>query len=70
MSYWHRVDEKEDVEISDDGIDIEILFLSDHQGNHYVEIPIELVKKVIIEHELKQNQKIKDEQAKAGSNDL
>jgi hypothetical protein len=50
MSYWYEIKKQEDVELSDDKKNIEILFNSDSFGNYYVEVPIEFVLNVIKEH--------------------
>ena len=43
MSTWIEVKE-EDVELSDDGKTIEVLYSSDKFGNNYIEIPVEFLR--------------------------
>jgi hypothetical protein len=47
VSKWHRIEDIKDIEISQDGADLEVLIGQDYFGNVYVEIPIELIKKVL-----------------------
>ena len=47
MSIWYSIKEQEDVELSDNGETIEILFNGDHNGNHYVDVPVEFIEKVL-----------------------
>lgn len=47
MSIWHEIKEQEDVELSEDGKTVEVCFGHDHNGNLYVDIPIEFVKSVL-----------------------
>lgn len=54
MSIWHTVDSKEDIAI--DGDKINILYDSDYNGNMYVEIPLEIMRQIIVDHD-KQNPK-------------
>lgn len=44
MSIWYEIKDIEDVEISNDGKTLEVLYHTDNQGNWYVDIPIEFVK--------------------------
>lgn len=46
MSKWHRIEDPDDITISDDGY-LEVLIDQDSFGNVYVEIPIEFIKKVL-----------------------
>ena len=43
MSIWHTVKESDDVQLSDDKKTLEVLLNSDHNGNNYIEIPVEFV---------------------------
>ncbi len=43
MSKWHDITDKDDVSISEDGKSLQICFDSDHNGNIWVEIPLELL---------------------------
>jgi len=47
MSIWYEIKDQEDVELSDDGTSIEVLYKSDLSGNHYVDIPIEFIKPLL-----------------------
>ena len=51
MSIWYEVTDENDVELSDDGKSVEILFSSDFNGNSYVDVPVEILKKILIEAE-------------------
>ena len=42
MSEWYEIKNQEDIELSEDGESIEVLF-----GNQYVDIPIEFIIKVL-----------------------
>ena len=44
MSTWIEIKKQEDVEISEDGKTIQVLYRYDHNGNNYIEIPVEFVK--------------------------
>jgi len=57
MSTWYNVKEQEDVEVSNDGETLDILFATDEWGNKYVEIPIEFVKKALEEYDKERNKK-------------
>lgn len=46
MSVWYPV-ESDDVDLSDDGKTVEVLFKSDHNGNNYVEIPVKVLVKLL-----------------------
>ena len=43
MSVWHEIKNSEDVELSEDGSSIEILYRSDKSGNYYVDVPVEFL---------------------------
>lgn len=47
MSEWYAIENQEDVEISKDGKQLEVLFNSNNFGNCYVEIPIEYITNVL-----------------------
>ena len=47
MSIWHTVKSQEDVELSEDGTEIDVLFKSDGQGNHYISIPVDIIRGAI-----------------------
>jgi len=49
MSIWHEIKKQEDV--SFDGAWIDILYKSDSQGNHYITVPVEFIKKLLDEAE-------------------
>ena len=40
MSIWYEITDRADIEISDDGTELEILFATTEHGNTYVTIPI------------------------------
>ena len=43
MSTWREIKKQEDVELSEDGKTLEVLYMSDYNGNNYIDIPIEFV---------------------------
>jgi len=47
MSEWFEIKDRSDIEVSDNGETIEVLFDSDRNGNKYVDIPISLIAEVI-----------------------
>ena len=47
MSEWYEIKNQEDIELSEDGESIEVLFNSNKFGNQYVDIPIEFIIKVL-----------------------
>lgn len=47
MSLWKQIKNQEDVELSEDGKTIEVLYEFDHNGNNYIEIPVEFIKNVL-----------------------
>ena len=51
MSLWYTIEDPEDVEISENGKTLDVLFHSDDSGNHYVEIPIEFIKSLLVERD-------------------
>lgn len=44
MSIWYEIKEQDDVELSDDKKTLEVCYEHDHNGNLYIDIPIEFVK--------------------------
>jgi len=51
MSIWYIIEDPEDIEISEDGETLDVLFTFDDSGNHYVEIPIEFIKSLLVERD-------------------
>ncbi len=47
MSVWYIIEDPEDIEISEDGKTLDVLFTFDDSGNHYVEIPIEFIEQCL-----------------------
>jgi len=47
MSIWHDVEKQEDVDMSEDGKELHIMYDYDDSGNKYVSVPIELVLEAI-----------------------
>lgn len=48
MSLWYTIKDKEDVSLSLDGKSLDVCFSGDdHNGNIYVEIPIEYIKEAL-----------------------
>jgi len=47
MSDWHEVTDPEDVKLSEDGGEIEILFDTNEFGNCYVTVPVDVVAKLL-----------------------
>ena len=46
MSIWYEIKDPDDIEISEDGKDFDVLFKDDFvNGNYYITIPIEMIKK-------------------------
>ena len=43
MSTWIKITNEEDVELSEDGETVDVLYSHDHNGNNYIEIPIEFI---------------------------
>ena len=43
MSFWHEIEDKEDVDTSEDFTELHILYKYDLQGNYYVSVPVEFV---------------------------
>ena len=48
MSEWHEVKDPADVELSDDGQSVDILFDTDPNGNHYVTVPLDMLAQFFI----------------------
>ena len=49
MSEWYEIKDQNDVELSEDGKRIEIMFNTNEFGNQYVEVPIEFITRVLKE---------------------
>jgi hypothetical protein len=49
MSTWYEIEDSDDIDLSDDGSEVHVLFMSDDTGNHYVSIPVDLLKKLLNE---------------------
>lgn len=47
MSEWYKIEDKDDVSLSDDGEAVHVLFASNDWGNQYIEIPVEFIKAVL-----------------------
>ena len=47
MSIWIEIKDKDDVELSNDGKSVEVLYQTDDTGNYYIDIPIEFIKSLI-----------------------
>jgi len=47
MSTWYDIQKQEDVEVSENGTELHILFDYGRFGNKYVSVPIELVLEAI-----------------------
>jgi len=47
MSEWWKVKDPDDVDVSDDGETLDVLFKTHYTGDCYVEIPIDFVKKAL-----------------------
>ena len=43
MSEWTEIKTREDVELSEDGKHIEVLYNTNMWGNQYIEIPVEFI---------------------------
>ncbi len=43
MSIWYDIKNSEDVSLSEDGKSLQVCFDSDHNGNIWVDIPLELI---------------------------
>lgn len=50
MSYWIKIEDKEGVELSEDGTSLDVLIGSDSFGNNYIEIPLEFIKRLFVNH--------------------
>ena len=69
MSMWYKIKDQEDVEISEDGKTIDVLFGGDHNGNNYVEIPIEFITNVLTQPPVKADAKCTCD-GEIGNNDI
>ncbi len=47
MSEWYEIKDQDDVELSEDGKSIEILFNTNKFGNQYVDIPLNFIMRTI-----------------------
>ena len=47
MSIWYDIENQEDVDLSDDGKEVHVLYNTNDQGSMYVLIPIVFVKHAI-----------------------
>lgn len=47
MSEWFDVTNQDDVDLSDDGKEVHILFATNRNGNRYVSVPVELLVKLL-----------------------
>ena len=47
MSEWITIKHAEDVELSEDGKTIDVMYNTNEWGNQYIEIPIEFIKALI-----------------------
>lgn len=43
MSMWYEIKDKDDVSLSEDGKSLQVNFDSNHNGNIWVEIPLEFI---------------------------
>ncbi len=50
MSIWYDVTDLEDVDLSKDGLELHINYMSDNQGNYYVSVPTAVVLEAIKQH--------------------
>ena len=55
MSVWYTIFRQEDVEVSEDGKTIDVLFSTDGSGNNYVEIPIRFIETAIVAERVAQS---------------
>ena len=47
MSEWFTIKDKNDVSLSDDGETVQIRFRANYMGNVYIEIPVEMLVKLL-----------------------
>jgi len=47
MSEWFDVTNQDDVDLSDDGKEVHILFATNRNGNRYVSVPVEVLVKLL-----------------------
>jgi len=52
MSEWYKIKDQADVELSEDGKSIEIMFNTNYSGSQYIEVPVEFIKRVLKEDEI------------------
>lgn len=44
MSIWYEITDEEDIDFSEDGKEMHILYDNDNTGNYYVSVSVELLK--------------------------
>ena len=47
MSIRYTIKDRDDIELSDDGKEVEVFLYSDLNGNYYVDIPIEFLNEIL-----------------------
>ena len=47
MSTWYDIEDPDDIDLTDDGKFIHLLFDSDEDGNKYVSVSVELIKDIL-----------------------
>ncbi len=47
MSIWYEIKDKEDIDFSGDGKEVHILYHKDRQGNYYVSVPTDFLRKLL-----------------------
>ena len=47
MSIWYDIENKEDIDLSEDKADVHILYKSDNMGNYYVSIPAKFLRELL-----------------------
>ena len=52
MSEWYKIKDQADVELSEDGKSIEIMFNTNYSGSQYIEVTVEFIKRVLKEDEI------------------
>ena len=53
MSIWYEIENPDDIDFSEDGEEMHILYKDDSKGNHYVSILVKLVREKLEELESK-----------------
>ena len=51
MSIWYEIENPDDIDFSEDGSEMHVLYKDDSSGNHYVAIPVKLVREKLEELE-------------------